>query len=138
MSMNGTKVLLKLGASGSEAAVVGETNHSFDLAIDLIENTTKGSSEYSKEYESGENGLTFSVEAKVKQADGATIVALTTAAKAGTAQSFVATSTVAGDFEVTGDALISGVSISAPQNGVRTITYNLTATGTYSIAVISA
>lgn len=137
MSLNGTKVITKLGASGSETAVVGEVSNSMDFAYDLIETTVKASSERSKTYETGENGLTFSVEAKVSQADGAAIVALQDAAKAGTARSFIISSDVIGDIEVTGNGLISGISISNPQNDVRTITYNVTATGTYDVTVIT-
>jgi hypothetical protein len=134
MSLNGTKVITQLGAS----AVVGEVSNSLDFAYDLIETTVKASTARSKTYETGENGMTLSVEAKVSQADGAAIVALQTAAKAGTAQAFIVSSEVIGDIEVTGNGLISGLSISNPQNDVRTITYNLTATGTFAVTVIAA
>lgn len=138
MSMNGTKVLLKLGTASSEAALTGETSHSLDMAIDMIETTVKASSERSKTYEAGENGLTGSVEAKIATSDGATIVALTTAAKLGTPQSCIISSEVAGDFEITGNVLISGVSLGSPQNDVRTVTFNIQFTGTYDFTVIAA
>lgn len=138
MSMNGTNVLLKLGTSGSEAALAGETSHSLDLAIDMIETTVKASSERSKTYEAGENGLTGSVEAKLATTEGATLVALQAAAKAGTAQSCIITSDVIGDFEVTGNVLISGISIGSPQNDVRTVSFNIQFTGTYTFTVIAA
>jgi len=138
MSMNGTTVLLKLGVAASEAALVGETSHSLDMAIDMIETTVKASSERSKTFEAGENGLTGSVEAKVAQADGATLVALAAAAKAGTPQSCIISSDVVGDFEITGNVLISGVSFGNPQNDVRTVTFNIQFTGTYDFTVIAS
>lgn len=137
MSMNGTKVLTNLGASGSEAAITGETTNSQDFAFDMIETTVKASSERAKTYETGEYGGTFSVEAKVKQDDGATIKALFDAAKAGTAQSTVVSSEVVGDIEITGNALISGISLGNPQNDVRTVTYNLQFTGPITASVIA-
>jgi hypothetical protein len=133
MSLNGTLVITKFGGT----AVVGEVSSSLDFAYDLIETTVKASSARSKTYETGENGMTFSVESKVAQADGAAIVALQTAAKAGTAQAFVIASTVVGDLTVSGNGLISGISISNPQNDVRTISYNLTATGAFTVGVVT-
>jgi len=138
MSMNGTKVITKLGTLGAEAAITGEVSSSADFAYDLIETTVKASAERSKTYETGENGMTFSVEAKVKTSDGASIVALEAAAKAGTAQAFIISSDVVGDIEIIGTALISGISLSMPQNDVRTVSYSLSATGTYDVTVIAA
>jgi hypothetical protein len=134
MSMNGTKVITKFAGT----ALVGEVSSSQDLAIDLIETTVKGSPERSKTYESGENGMTISCEAKVKQTDGAVIVALFSAAKAGTAQPTIVSSEVQGDIQITGNGLLSGISLSEPQNDVRTVTYSLTFTGEYAASVISA
>lgn len=138
MSMNGTKVLVKLGASGSEAALAGETSNSQDFAFDMIETTVKASSEKAKTYETGEYGGTFSVEAKLKQDEGATIKALYDAAKAGTAQSVIVTSDVVDDIEITGSALISGISLGNPENEVRTVSFNCQYTGPITATVITA
>lgn len=136
MSMNGTKVLIELGTSGSEAAVTGEVSNSQDFAFDMIETTTKSSSGGAKTYETGEYGGTFSAESKVKVSDGATIKALFDAAKAGTAQSTIISSGLSGDIEITGNALISGISLGNPQNDVRTVTYNLQFTGPITASTI--
>ena len=137
MSMNGTKVLVELGASGSEAAIVGQVSNSQDFAFDMIETTTKSSTDKAKTYETGEYGGTFSVEAKVKTTDGATSKALFDAAKAGTLQSVIITSGVAGDLEITGNALISGISFGDPQNDVRTVTFNCQFTGVITASVVT-
>lgn len=135
MSKNGTVVLVSLGAT----ALAGQVSSNIDLAIDLIETTVKQSPARSKTYEAGENGLTFSVESQLTNAEGATIAALVTAAKAGTAQAFVYNSAGAiGDLEITGNALISGISFGDPKNDVRTVSFNLTATGEYTAAAITA
>lgn len=136
MSMNGTKVLTKLGTSGSEVAITGEVSNSQDFAFDMIETTTKASTGGAKTYETGEYGGTFSVEAKVKVSDGSTIKALFDAAKAGTAQSTDVSSGLSGDIKIAGDALISGISLGNPQNDVRTVTYNLQFTGPITASTI--
>lgn len=136
--MNGTKVLTKLGVAASEAAITGEVSSSQDFSFDMIETTVKASAERAKTYETGEHGGTFSVEAKVKLTDGATIKALFDAAKAGTAQSTIVSSDEVGDIEITGTALISGISLGEPQNDVRTVTYNLQFTGPITATVIAA
>ena len=137
MSMNGTNVLTKLGAAASETAVVGEVSNSVDFAFDMIETTVKASTAKAKTYETGEYGGTFSVEAKLNQSDGTTVKGLIDAAKAGTAQSTIISSEVPGDVEITGNALISGISIGDPQNDVRTISYNLQFTGEITATVIA-
>ncbi len=135
MSKNGTVVLVSLEAT----ALAGQVSSNIDLAIDLIETTVKQSSARSKTYEAGENGLTFSVECQVSNSEGATLAALMNAAKAGTAQEFVYNSAGAvGDLRISGDALISGISLGDPKNDVRTISFNLTATGTYTAAAIAS
>lgn len=137
MSMNGTKVITELGAAASEEAIVGEVSNSQDFAFDMIETTTKSSPGGAKTYETGEYGGTFSAEAKVKVSDGATIKALFDAAKAGTAQSTIISSGLTGDISITGNALISGISLGNPQNDVRTVTYNLQFTGAITASVIA-
>lgn len=137
MSMNGTKVLLKLGAGGSEAALAGETTNSQDFAFDMIETTVKASPERAKTYETGEYGGTFSVEAKLEETEGATLKALFDAAKAGTSQSVIVTSDVVDDIEITGSAKISGISMGNPQNDVRTVSFNCQYTGPITATVIT-
>jgi hypothetical protein len=138
MSMNGTKVVTELGTSGSETAIVGEVTNSQDFAFDMIETTTKSSSAGAKTYETGEYGGTLAVEAKVKLSDGATIKALFDAAKAGTAQSSIVSSSIVGDIQIAGNALISGISLGNPQNDVRTVSYNLQYTGVITATVIAS
>lgn len=138
MSMNGTKVLIELGVAASEAALTGEVSNSQDFAFDMIETTVKASAEGAKTYETGEYGGTISAESKVKVSDGATIKALFDIAKAGTAQSTIISSGLAGDISIAGNALISGISLGNPENEVRTITYNLQYTGAITVTVVSA
>jgi hypothetical protein len=138
MSMNGTMAVTKLGASaGAVVAITGEVSNSLDFAFDMIETTVKASAEKAKTYETGEYGGTLSCEAKVKVADGATIKALYDAAKAGTVQATEVSSGLAGDIKITGNALISGISLGNPQNDVRTVSYNLQFTGAIAAAVIT-
>ena len=138
MSMNGTKVLVELGVAASETAVVGQVSNSQDFAFDMIETTTKSSTDRAKTYETGEYGGTFSVEAKVKTTDGATTKALFDAAKAGTAQSVIISSGIVDDISITGSALISGISLGDPQNDVRTVTFNCQFTGVITATVVAS
>lgn len=134
MSKNGTKVLVKLGAS----AIAGQMGSSFDAAYDMIETTTKQSPGRSKTYETGENGGTFSVETLIADTEGAALVALYAAAKAGTPQAFIITSEVIGDVAISGNALISGISQGLPKNDVRTLSFNFQISGEFTAAVIAA
>lgn len=137
MSMNGTKVLLKLGVAASEVALIGEISNSQDFSFDMIETTVKASPEQAKTYETGEYGGTVSCESKIKAADGATLTALFAVAKAGTAQSCITASGIVGDISIEGTALISGISVGNPENEVRTISYNLQYTGPITVSVIA-
>lgn len=138
MSKNGTQVLLKIANTGdAEATIVGQTTSTLDISVDMIETTVKESPERAKTYEAGEIGGTLSCEAMMKNDEGTAMLALHTAAKSGTVQDFILTSGVAGDIEFSGAALISGLSIGAPQNDVRTISYSLQITGPVTAAVVT-
>ena len=138
MSKNGTQVLLKIvDTGGTPATIVGQTTSTLDRSVDMIETTVKASPSRAKTYEAGEIGGTISCEAQVKNDEGTAMVALHTAAAAGTVQDFLYTSGVVGDVEFSGSALISSLSIGDPQNDVRTISYSLQITGPVTAAVVS-
>lgn len=138
MSKNGTQVLLQIAnTGGSPASIVGQTTSNLDKTVDMIETTVKSSPSRAKTYEAGEIGGTLSCESQTKNDEGTALVALNTAADAGTVQDFVLTSGVVGDIEFSGTALISSLSIGAPQNDVRTISYSLQITGPVTAAVIA-
>jgi predicted secreted protein len=134
MSKNGTQVLLSLEAS----VLVGQVTSGIDFTFDMIETTVKSSAGRSKTYETGENGGTLSCESQLKNDEGTAQAALYAAAKAGTAQAFLLTTTIVGDVQYAGSCLISGISISAPKNDVRTISYSLQITGEITVTAIAA
>lgn len=134
MSKNGTQVLLSLEGT----ALVGQVTSGIDFTFDMIETTVKSSAGRAKTYEVGENGGTLSCESQLSNNEGTAQAALYAAAKAGTPQTFLLTSAIAGDVEYTGECLVSGISISAPKNDVRTISYSLQITGEVTVQAVSA
>lgn len=134
MSYNGTNVLVKLG----DTTILGQTSSSFDLAVDMIETTHKQSTARAKTYEAGEHGFTCAVESKLDMAEGADIMALENAAALGTEHDFESSSTIVGSVKRSGKCLISGVSISEPQNDVVTVSFTLQGTGVITRSLVTA
>lgn len=133
MSKNGTKVVVKF----NDVADMGEVTSNFDMSIDMIETTVKASAARSKTYEAGENGATFTVESQLASTDGAILAAYINEAKSGDIFPFVQTSGDLGDLQISGNCLISGISISQPKNDVRTVSYSAQVTGAYTATVIA-
>ncbi|AWW32173.1 hypothetical protein DN752_19630 [Echinicola strongylocentroti] len=125
MSYNGTQILIKLATE----AILGQTSSNLDHTWDMIETTTKQSTARAKTYETGENGWTSSCETKLNITEGTALKELMDAADLGTAHDFESGSGVVDSMTTTGQVLISGISISEPQNDVITVSYTLQGTG---------
>jgi len=125
MAVNdGTSVYITLAST----LVEGTTGHDFNETWDAIELTTKDSSK-NKEFIGGEYSGTIAVTGKLDEADTYTYSELRTAANLRAAVAFVMGRFAAGAVQYSGNAIITGLSIGAPQNGAVTYSLNLQVTG---------
>ena len=140
--VNGTLIgLYKVGAGPTYTKFANGTASSVDIAIDMIEITTKDSSGH-KEYIAGEKGGTFQFEGRFEydtsvSTQGESFDDLVTAALAGTAFTARWSSQSTGDEYLESSVLISSVSASAPNNDAASFSCTLQMTGTITLGNVS-
>ena len=130
---NGTAQLLKLGASGSEEALIQLTNCSMSLNADLFDTTSKESNGW-KSVLPGLRDVSYSGEGLADFTASATKYTLTEIFNAynnRTLLSVVFTNTVN---TFTQSGYISSFELSAPMEDVATYTIEITGTGVLTLA----
>lgn len=130
---NGTAQLLKLGASGSEEALIQLTNCSMSLNADLFDTTSKESLGW-KSVMPGLRDVSYSGEGLADFTASATKYTLTeifNAYNSRTLLSVVFTNTVN---TFTQSGYISSFELSAPMEDVATYTIEITGTGVLTLA----
>ena len=130
---NGTAQLLKLGASGSEEALIQLTNCSMSLNADLFDTTSKESNGW-KSVLPGLRDVSYSGEGLADFTASATKYTLTeifNAYNSRTLLSVVFTNTVN---TFTQSGYISSFELSAPMEDVATYTIEITGTGVLTLA----
>lgn len=123
---NGTLILLKLATSTVDATV----SQSIDFARDMIDVTTKDSTEYNKEYLPGEKGATIKVDGKRDEGtSNYTIQEIFDAYDGGTLLAFIYGGQTTGDLVYTGSCYVSAFNHSDPKNAECTWSATLQVTG---------
>lgn len=123
---NGTDILLKLATS----LVDGTVSKNIDFSRDMIDVTTKDSTDNAKEFIPGEKGATIGVEGKWNEStSNYDVQDLIDAYNAGTSLAFIYGGTTTGDLVLTGNGYISAFSWSAPKNAESTWSATIQVTG---------
>jgi predicted secreted protein len=135
--INGTLALLKIGSK----YVTGQLGGSFDESVDIIDVTTKFSSEAAKEKIGGEIGGSGSIECAIDPSDSTNAsyadVKATLRARELVAFAFGDQTTVGSTYE-TGNLILSGVSKAIPQNDRITFTVNFETSGPITTATVAS
>ena len=123
---NGSDILLKLATS----LVDGTVSQNIDLTRDMIDVTTKDSTDNAKEFIPGEKGATLGVEGKwAESTSNYDVGDLIDAYNSGTSLAFIFGDTTTNSLVITGTAYISAFSWSAPKNAESTWNCTLQVTG---------
>lgn len=132
--VNGSTILFKIATK----LISGQTSGSFQSAMDMIETTTKQSTNGAKEFIGGELNRTFSASGcfDPESTDWGFLDAITAQA-ARTPIAFVYGGVVAGDDIISGNCLISNISKDDPQNDRSTFSLDFQVTGDITQAVVS-
>ena len=126
MAVNdGTDIYITLATTLVNGTVAQDLEESWD-EIDI---TTKDSTSKAKEFLSGEYSASINVSGKLDEADTYTYSELRTAAAARAAVAFVYGRFSVGAVQISGNALITNLKQSAPQNGEATWSCTLRVTG---------
>ena len=141
--VNGTLIgLYKVaGSPATFTKIANGTAAGVDIAIDMIEITTKDSSGF-KEYLAGEKGGTFQFEGRLEYdtsagSQGLSLKDLGTDALAGTAFTMRWSSQSTGDEYFESSVLISSISASAPNNDAASFSCTMQMTGTITLGNVS-
>lgn len=142
--VNGTLIGLYKVVTGTPdtfSKVANGTAASVDIAIDMIEITTKDSSGH-KEYLAGEKGGTFQFEGRLEydtsvSTQGLSLDDLATDALAGTAFTMRWSSQSSGDEFFQASVLVSSISASAPNNDAASFSCTMQMTGTITLGNVS-
>ena len=128
---NGSKILIKLTMGGTEKLLAGQISGSHDLKVDVFETTSKSSANGAKTYEAGEHTITYKVDCVVDPADStnAQYTDVFATVKAKTAVAYKWGGIVSGDKIYTGNAIITGLSQSAPKGDKISFSIDLQVTG---------
>ena len=136
---NGTLIAIYKDIAGTLTKIANATSNDFTVTKDMIETTNKDSAG-AKEFIAGEYGYTMSVEGMFEEdaSVGALISwkEIITDLIAGTEVTIVMTSNVSGDLKLSGKALFSDLSLTAPKNDVTTFTASIQGTGALTIGTI--
>ena len=136
---NGTLIAIYKDVAGTLTKIANATSNDFSITKDMIETTNKDSAG-AKEYIAGEYGYTMSVEGMFEEdaSVGASISwkEILTDLLAGTSVTIVMTSNVTGDIKLSGAALFSNLSLSAPKNDVTTFTASIQGTGALTVGTV--
>lgn len=137
---NGTLIAIYKDVAGSPVKIANATSNDFEITKDMIETTNKDSAG-AKEYIAGEYGYTMSVEGMFEEdgsvgAGGISWKDIITDLLAGTSVTIVMTSNVTGDIKLSGAALFSNLSLSAPKNDVTTFTASIQGTGALTVGTV--
>jgi predicted secreted protein len=136
---NGTLIAIYKDVSGTLTKIANATSNDFEITKDMIETTNKDSAG-AKEFIAGEYGYTMSVEGMFEEdaSVGASISwkEILTDLLAGTSVTIVMTSNVTGDIKLSGAALFSNLSLSAPKNDVTTFTASIQGTGALTVGTV--
>jgi len=136
---NGTLIAIYKDVAGTLTKIANATSNDFEITKDMIETTNKDSAG-AKEYIAGEYGYTMSVEGMFEEdaSVGASISwkEILTDLLAGTSVTIVMTSNVTGDIKLSGAALFSNLSLSAPKNDVTTFTASIQGTGALTVGTV--
>lgn len=136
---NGTLIAIYKDVAGTLTKIANATSNDFEITKDMIETTNKDSAG-AKEYIAGEYGYTMSVEGMFEEdaSVGASISwkEIITDLLAGTSVTIVMTSNVTGDIKLSGAALFSNLSLSAPKNDVTTFTASIQGTGALTVGTV--
>lgn len=128
---NGSSILLQLTVGGSLKTIAGQISGSHDLTVDTVDTTHKLSPNAAKSFIATEHTATMSVDCQVDPSDStnATYSDVYAAAKAKAAIAYSYGSTTAGEKYYTGNAIVTGISESAPKADKITFTVSLQVTG---------
>jgi hypothetical protein len=128
---NGSDILLKLAST----VVTGSTNSDYKRVYSMLEATTKDSNG-AKEYIVGEGDGDITIAGKNDEAGSNGIWQLQQAAELKQLIAFVWGATSGGSKVITGNCVISDVSITAPQNAVSTWTCTMKISGVITLTSI--
>jgi predicted secreted protein len=128
---DGSLILVKIGSVLVDAL----TSNTFQRTWDLLETTTKDSAG-SKEYLVGEGDSEMSLEGKLDETDTNSAYALLAAGDVKSSVAFIHGGTTAGSKTISGNAVISNVSLNSPLNGIQTWSATLKVTGAITIGVV--
>jgi len=140
--VNGTLIgLYKVASGPTYTKIANGTAAGVDIAIDMIETTTKDASGF-KEYIAGEKGGTFQFEGRLEYdtstaTQGLSLKDLATDALAGTPFTMRWSSQSTGDEYFESSVLISSLSASAPNNDAASFSCTLQMTGTITLGNVS-
>lgn len=131
---NGTTIVLKIGTS----LLVGETTSSISFSRDMIETTSKSSTNQAKTYIPGEKGATISASGIYDpDAVGYGFSEAFGAIDAGTMISWIMGGTTVADPIYYGSAYITSVTKDNPQNDKSTFSIELQVTGEVTEGVVT-
>jgi predicted secreted protein len=123
---SGTTILLKLATQVVDASIT----QNLELMRDLLDVTTKDSTDNAKEKLAGEKDGNITIEGKFDPAtSNYTFADLYDAFNSGSSVAFIYGGTTTGDLVVTGNAVPSNFSWSGPKNDVSTWSCSLGITG---------
>ena len=125
--LNGTNIVLIQGSY----TLVGQIDSSMNLTADMLDATTKDSTDGAKEYCAGETGWTMSVSGLYDPdaSTGTGVSDAITALKAGTEWTVKYGQTTTGGKYFTGVALVSGVTLNGPKNELSNYSVELQGSG---------
>ena len=130
--LDGKKILLQIGG----VTVVGQISGSLGMAADMLDATTKDSTDGAKEYIGGETGWTCSIEGLYDPAAAEGVSEAIGYLKAGTSLTVKYGQTGSGETYFGGSALISGVTLDGPKNDLSSYSIELQGTGVLTEATV--